>query len=1824
MICRINEIPEYISRLNLNKQIEGYTRNAHNTVVNELLTLYTPSGVKVFRGATVLGYKATVLNTFDKPQHLKNEITNTANAKIKELNKKYNNAVTLLTAIGKQYLAVNLTNFGLNEQLKKTNNIDNNGWDRNDPNYLYLTDDPNIRNTGLFFNLNSHTSNQIEDSVKHNLLVFCEKLGLDVKQAEIMVNNLKPNAVADIFRKTIRYAEGHDNKLPEEAAHFLLELMPKNHPVFQKAFNEIVNYPIYDRVKKEYEQTYNFDEAKIRKEAIAQLIAEEIGKIKEPINLVSDKTPLYKKPLIWLRDLFKSFKNLLDRNKEDAFTNLKWRLLNADISDLSFDNVKENVNSDGLYFSKTRFNELADEIENSKNKDKIIKELENTYSNLSKLKHQIDTAKTSEHVTAISPAKSKTIQFLKESISNLENTSLNVAITFSTMVLETNMLLKDFKNSLLAIDNIKDPNAQLLQWQNLMLSSKVLIDNIVPQIKKVDWYLSDSDLLKKEIGEILNNSASINLFINEKALELTSKIFSSTLADKVKELREKTDLKKQPLLANREQLIKSNGSLKTIQRIDRKLQDIEDEFLKLAPTEESIVKLLQGKLGDASSIAYLMQAAALNGNVLINELDNYIQQSLKNTTEQKNKVANLAQTAFDEFIKATGLSGNNIQKLYENTVEIVKVFDGYDKEGNPKYIFQKGLVSQHDKKYLAIAKKYSYDINALNREIYKEKDLNKINELKIQLRKLILDKKQWDLENMLLKYIDEYIITENLLDEDLGDGTTVNSRTQGIYTKLDIQNSMLNYATDETAINLIYDEIDNLNFELKEFQNTFNKQGIDLEVAKKLQQYKSKMSEMVDYILTEEGIANHTKYILELDKKFNSGEISEEVYNKLLERAYSETYSKEYWEEKQKLTEELKNKLELIAPHIFEQNENVKQDITDIYKKIEEIAKPLRDYNGIIDGSFDPNQNIKEYQEKVLQIKKYEEQIEDYKKSLIKLTGLSQNDLELVQKLRIDSYNSDNQEEKLKIKNQIDEIYVKARNNSIPTALKESINDTLNKLNSLTRSENTDYYNTVYADKLAEIDVEDFSKEKPYVYMGSVYNWNKELNKWVNNNNDIIDNTVIQADHSFLERETKLKTTDWFKNNHIWKNIFNEGSGKMEEIPVPIYIWRKSKPTDDKYIKKEPAFRFKTRKVKDEFLTKSDYLPKKGKFVNENYKKLSVAEKKFLTFMTDLYTSFQDEILPKGKRPGLMLPTITKTAWDKMQDFNQEKLKQAVKNVGESAKRLVVPTSQDVDYLYGEKNHDIFGDLPILFTSKLDAELQSSDALKSILVFIGHLIDYKQLKETKPLADALLLTVSNPENAPVKNPELFQKMLKTVKLFNSNPEEEKIKGTSVMQKHIESMMNRFYYNKHQEEEVYGGVNFGKIVNNSLGFASVGILGGKPFAALKNSFAGKMQIFLTSQLLKEKIYTPTALANAQSKTPKILIDLTSDYLKAGNHTFYHQLLNKFDAFQGHFTNEFGQRITATSLKEGLNFTNIMMIPKNMVEIEQQVINAYAVLRTIQVKNKDSFVPLSEAFTLKGGVITPKFEIPQKTIEEAINKIKYANIVTNGNFNKMDAIVAQQYGLGRMLLFMNKWIAPMLHYRWGETTYNASINEITTGYQRLFMRRIMEDIFKDRIIPLSNMSNYTEDEKRAVWTNAYEMGIILSLSLCFATLGGNDPDKYKKLKQDPNSYWKAQLMSMILSVNQENQNIHPIFGIDNIAQKVKSPFPAARLYENVTKFLFDLKLWDESVYYKKDTGLYKEGDWKGLAAIYKLTGIEGLKLTLNSEEQLKRTEQSQFIK
>lgn len=1799
MVCSINNVPTYIQELNVSDETKLVSRNTHNSIVNNLMGLTNKDNLKVFIVDSLMGYPVTILNPAINPS----EAMALASGKIAELNNTYSNSAKILDSAGKKVLAVNVSEFA--EDYNKNLN----------PNNDFL-----LADTGKNFDVEAHAKQRREPSIQANLVKFFDLLGIDVRKTKMIEDNMDAVAVARISKRLVEYVEGAEKELTEEAAHFLTTLMPQDHPIMQEALADIVNHPEYEQVKQEYANRIEYTELKKRHEAIGRLVANRIRR---------------EQPSGWIQKMIQWFRNLVNfanQKEDDVYDNLKYRLLNADISDLSYDNVLDELMANDVFYSQSRYQKIIDSLETSPKKEKIFNDIKKMFAGLTDLKR--DIVRTQEKADGSTlTILDQTISFLKSSIAKMENTSLNTVNTFVDMVLQMDDIMEDFANQTFSIAKIDDPNARLLKVNQLHLSTRVLIENLVPKISKVHSYLENGDFLERKIADTLKNANYIKGFIEEQYFEVLAEIFPERFKARADELKQKFEKKLAPLNDALKKAMRNNDKA-AVERIQAKIKSVEEELNSVIPTEDNIRDMLMGLGGDASSFSYLLEAAAMNGNIFINELSNIIRQAIYSRFDQLNEVLNSSQNAIDKFKKATGRSINNLDDFYKNLIEEVEIYDGVDAEGKAKSRKVKALVGEHDKAYIFQLQKMTIEINKKTSEWLKESNTEKKVKLEKELKELKQNKKKWELENMEMPYTEAYYKVDALLDEDLGNGVTARSFTKDIYEELNNQYLALKNAKDTDNIVLILQNIDELNFRLRDLRSDYKKSGMDLKVAKQLQKYSEQMKPMVEWKITERTEAQHKKYILELQRQYNNNQITKEAYELLLNESYTEEFSKEYWEKKKKIADKIKQTIELFGSKNMKTNEKVKENISELYKELEKIAGRKRNSDGIIEGSEFPTSEVEE-------VRRIEMKIKEFRDELIKASGYTQKDIirkkEIITALSFE----ENQDKEDELRRELTEINERAKKSELDESTKQLLSDLISELMALTISEPTEFYKERLDEEKSKIEVPPINREEPYNFGGGfILEYDPTRKLWVSNFRDNDGNYETYEDAEIVSlyeddyRKKHIKETEWYKNNHISKTVYNEATEQEEIVDDPLYIWKRSTPKNPDYIKKVPAFRFRERIVKE---TNSNYknsvdgynLPKKGKFVNPNFAKLSAPEKEFLKYMTDLYLTIQESKLPVGKRLGLFLPSIEKGSYEKMTNFSIQEVGKSLRLAYEGAKRRLMSNEQDEDLIYGNFNDDVLGEMPVLFSGKIDAKNQSSDALQSILTFVSFAMKYDSLKKVKPVADALKSVASNREYAPVAKPK--RSLLRTLidssnKRFKGKADDARIKGENTFEKHVNEIIRTIFYGESQYEETLG-----KTIDQTMGIVATATLGGKVMMQMKNNIAGKIQMMLAGTMFKNKVYSAKNLRYGQMMSFAALKDLMADHYQAGNLGFYHQLLNKFNAFQGEFYNNFGHKISASVLKDAVNFKELFMIPKNVAEIEMQVVNALAVLDAIYVEDNGKKVPLHQAFELKDGLIKAKpgidSEVLKRKVEEAINKIMFANIVTNGNYDKINSVVASKYTLGRMLLFLNKYFAPFLVARVGRFTYNASINETYMGYYRQFAKTILDDV-RNKTIPIYNMvvnsDEYTEEEKQAALTTAYELAILMLFGVTLSLLFGDDEDRYEKLKKDPNSYAKAQLLSLILSVKLETETLHPFYGLDNIAQKVKSPFPISRLLENSARLLHTLDFSKED-FYQRDSGIYKKGDWKGIAYALKLSGIEGIELEFKDPvERLKHINNSQFIR
>jgi hypothetical protein len=146
-------------------------------------------------------------------------------------------------------------------------------------------------------------------------------------------------AKADMLNKIIQVIEGKADitTLSEEAAHFFVEMLGENHPLYQEMFSQITGYKIYKQTVDEYkglklyrnaDGTINFD--KIKKEAIGKLIMAHIIK-NETGEEVSAKINTAKK---WWSKVWDFIKKVFNVSTSNPFQKAALDITTGDISQL--------------------------------------------------------------------------------------------------------------------------------------------------------------------------------------------------------------------------------------------------------------------------------------------------------------------------------------------------------------------------------------------------------------------------------------------------------------------------------------------------------------------------------------------------------------------------------------------------------------------------------------------------------------------------------------------------------------------------------------------------------------------------------------------------------------------------------------------------------------------------------------------------------------------------------------------------------------------------------------------------------------------------------------------------------------------------------------------------------------------------------------------------------------------------------------------------------------------------------------------------------------------------------------------------------------------------------------------------------------------------------------------------------------------------------------------------------------------------------------------------------------------------------------------------
>ncbi len=206
----------------------------------------------------------------------------------------------------------------------------------------------------IYFQLEEPKSEaQASKELNAKIEKFLEKIGVSVQA----VNNIRDrngdivdNAVAkaDMINKIIQIIEGQASldTLPEEAAHFFVEMLGEGHPLYRQMYEKITGYKIYtDTVelykdRKEYRNgdgTPNYD--KLKKEAMGRLIAEHIVRMEPGAETETNLV----RAITWWQKVWDWVKSIFQQADENPFEDVASKILLADTSELTQQPVEDEV-----------------------------------------------------------------------------------------------------------------------------------------------------------------------------------------------------------------------------------------------------------------------------------------------------------------------------------------------------------------------------------------------------------------------------------------------------------------------------------------------------------------------------------------------------------------------------------------------------------------------------------------------------------------------------------------------------------------------------------------------------------------------------------------------------------------------------------------------------------------------------------------------------------------------------------------------------------------------------------------------------------------------------------------------------------------------------------------------------------------------------------------------------------------------------------------------------------------------------------------------------------------------------------------------------------------------------------------------------------------------------------------------------------------------------------------------------------------------------------------------------------------------------------------
>lgn len=1176
--------------------------------------------------------------------------------------------------------------------------------------------------------------------------------------------------------------------------------------------------------------------------------------------------------------------------------------------------------------------------------------------------------------------------------------------------------------------------------------------------------------------------------------------------------------------------VKKQMSESTDEREKERLQQRLDTLNSETVGPEDLLDIFNGKRKDIDPITVWVKTLHNSSDPLLGAVNRTIQrafgevdvetvskgQELGEQVQQVQQEYNITDEEYQEALVVTGKT-----LVYEGKGEDRK------KEEKDRWELLNPFVNFHHMeqrldKFLEVRKKW-WDAKD-NKE-----PAEKVEELRRAYMKEKKDFDEWKNKNWHQQYTQEYLERLNNLaktPEDEALLEEISLEQQQIYNQiLDIsRESLFTLSTEDLKEQ--NNRINLLRRELKEMKRLVDiggnpKQGKDLRKAELLKE-KSDIDQKY-----HEYVSNKAKFRGDFLNFLASIEMSDIVRQNLTNLVSQDknSYSDLYKEAVSTAPIQVKQWLDLntiiqIDPEWYEERKVITDRISEISKELAEITgvdisenlneiwqdlfnltSPLRDENGIFDGS----DSTPEIQEKVKELEEVIERIKEEARSETKPVFETPEELKY--------YNS----------------------------LKSELRDLIDDLSDIQSKDVTD----AYLDYFVEYGEDTGFYDDFNAAHGTTFEIGVNTNpKVIYSSNEFKQFIKDNPDHPFIQ---------WFNRNHLTKVKYNELNEKIY-VTEPTYIWFKIQPTDSERIWTVPSFKYSQRKVKDAYIVEKvenenwspvlGWLPKSKEYFNPKYLQLASASDrksvglfKILRLITNFHLSTQKDTSVAEGKIGYGLPYVQK------QGIEKYNLKAGFNDF----------INRNNRFEEGEGNFDETGGSELSVKDKIKAwyntnieNIEKNEEESNVKSFRRVAVPYTTyVKPSSVTKDILLSTIMYSAST-----HKADRMLKNLSLFTliedslENPPKVDKRGRV---KNVNSnrsaalKFSRDHYIHGVNKQYELGTNTGKTVDQILvvlrklnTFGALGLPAGVT-NIMKNNLQGRFQNIIGSRFGNWS-------SNASMR--RAAMDFSTNYFKflaeaerpLDKRSIDFHIIAFFDPALD--SNIYDNLLKGAS-KRVANKENFMMA-NNAMEFSIASNLLYSHLYFVKVKNQaGEEKTLRDILEFKNGKLQPMegwVTVKEgRPVDESYlmdTKLAYKTVAEYVQGRITEKTLLSTTTIGQAILYFKSWLIPMLRRRFDRKRANYMIGENVEGYWKTFLRLSLI-MLKEYINHGKTYYNtFSEEERRNYETTLKEMTfMLLSLIIVVGFLGfdPDDPEKFNKLKN--NSY--AENLAILLAVQAKNE-------------------------------------------------------------------------------------------